>query len=370
MKKVLIIIAPMGFGPASKGLFIAEKLSLFTELTISTMGDAYDFIAKFAPSGVTCLRGGITSQFTFTQISCFDFIISINNVPAVVELTRVGLGNRVILFDDLLQWRQEKTKISLHNPILAYLVQDFPGVGQCTCTCQAQYIHLVSPIIWSSNRKLVQNMPKNGITLCFGGITSVLVGWNDVKILIKSLIMSTYEICKTIGIPLTVIGNEHLCELDLINDDFLKILGMVDPITSYELIANSQLLMTTPGIGTVYEGIGTSTPIMLMPPINSTQLQQYQVFVNSGFSHILQGCPILQQLYEIENSPWEQQATLCVNWLQQQIDELVILIRQSILAIYNEHNELKTKDIVIKQNNLFNNLSKLDINEILYKLIN
>lgn len=370
MKKVLMIIAPMGFGPASKGLYIAEKLSLFTELTITTMGDAYDFVAKFAPNGVICQCGGITSLFTFTQISCFDIIISINNVPAVTELTRIGLGERVILVDSLLQWRQEKTKIRLYKPILAYLVQDFPGVGQCACTCQAQYIHLIAPVLWSTGQKLTQNRIRKGITLCFGGVTSVLVEWDDVKTLIKSLIMSTYEICKIIGIPLTVIGNDRLREFNIVDDDYLKILGMVDPVISYELIANSQLLMTTPGIGTVYEGIGASTPIILMPPNNSTQLQQYQVFVNAGFSHILEGCTSLQQFYEIESFPWDQQASLCVKWLQQHIDELTVLLKQSILAIYDESKELKTKDIVIKQNNLFNNLNQTDINEILHKLIN
>ncbi len=33
MKKVLLIIAPMGFGPAAKGLYIANKLSTYTELS-------------------------------------------------------------------------------------------------------------------------------------------------------------------------------------------------------------------------------------------------------------------------------------------------------------------------------------------------
>jgi hypothetical protein len=370
MKKVLMIIAPMGFGPASKGLYIAEKLSLFTDLTITSMGDACDFVAKFAPANVTCKCGGITSLFTLGQIKRFDMIISINNVPAVMLLTKLGLGKRVILLDSLLHWRQEKTNMRLHQPLLAYLVQDFPGVSQCNPLYQAQYSRIVAPMIWSSNRTLAQKRARQGITMCFGGITSTLVHWDDIKVLIKTLIMSAYETCKILDIPLTVIGNDRLREFDISDEDSLKILGMVNPLVSYELIANSQLLITTPGIGTVYEGVGASTPIMLMPPTNSTQLQQHQVFVDAGFFHILEGCSTLQQLYDIKDFPWEQQAALCVDWLQHRIDELPTWLNQSIVAICDESGKFKTEEILKQQNNLFDNLNQSDINEILHQLIN
>jgi len=332
-------------------------------------GDAYAFLAKFAPAGTVCRCGGITRLFTAAQLASFDVIISINNVPAVIELTRIGVGERVILLDSLLHWRQGREKIRLYAPIWAYLVQDFPGVAQCSCPCPAHNIYLVAPMQWAPAVDRAQTITRFGVTLCLGGVTSALVSWDSIKNLIAALVMGTAAACKLLEIPLTVIGNDLLRELDVASYDSLSVLGMVDPLVASKLIAHSQLLMTTPGIGTIYEGLGTSTPILLMPPNNSTQLQQYQLLVNAGFPHVLAGCPALAQLYQIADCPWHQQADLCARWLHQQIDKLPVLVHQSISALYAGSVKFAHAAMIAQQRPLFNRLSRLDVNEVLQQLI-
>lgn len=369
MKKVLVIIAPMGFGPASKGVYLAEKLSLYSKLTLVSDGDAYDFVVQYAPSGTTCLRGGITHLFTVEQLRAFDTIISINNMPAVLLLSRAGLGKRVVFLDDLLHWRQGRSQIKLDEPIAAYLVQDFPVAVQCACPFSADEIHLVAPMHWSSGHYSTRDSSRHGVTLCLGGVTSAVVLWEDVKDVIKTLIEAAYGACERLGLPLTVIGNDYLRELDMGNENSMKILGMVNPQTSSQLIANSQLLMTTPGIGTVYEGLATSTPILLMPPNNSTQLQQYQMLSGAGLLHSLAGCAALPQLYQVGDQPWREQAALCFSWLKRQADDLPRLLNNALSSLDARDGRLNSEAIVSQQDLMFNRLSRLDINDVLRRLV-
>lgn len=143
---------------------------------------------------------------------------------------------------------------------------------------------------------------------------------------------------------------------------------MVDSLTSSHLISNSQLLIPTLGIGTVYEGIGASTPVLLLPPNNSTQLQQYRVFDDVGFSHILEKCSSLQKLYEIEIFPWEKQTILCLELLKQ-VENIDSLLEKSIIKINNKIQKNDTKELLSLQNDLFSKISHQDLYEILFKLV-
>ncbi|MDA1076765.1 MAG: hypothetical protein O3A63_18735 [Proteobacteria bacterium] len=368
MKNVLVIIAPFGFGPASKGLYIAEQLSGLARLTLTSSGDAYDFIIRHAPIGTVCRSGRVNQLFTATEVSTFDLIISVNNGPSITSLTRIGLGPKVVFVDSLMHWRAGQDEIVAHQSILAYLVQDFPGAAKHPRTCQSEIFELVAPMVWRNPDHRVAG-DRHGALLCLGGVTSALVRWQDINEVIEGLVEGVLVTCRGLNLPLTVIGNDSLKELKVAQAEGISIRGAVDPHTSSDLIAGSLLLLTTPGIGTVYEGFIAATPVMLMPHNNSTQLHQYRTLADLGIAHTLHNHPDLASLYQISDQPWNQHAAACTDWLKQHTADLQATLQRSISGICDPQGRLESDALLQTQAHVVDSLSKVNVIEVLKNLI-
>lgn len=370
-KQILIIIAPFGFGPAAKGLYLADKLAVDACLTLVSTGSAYSLVNETALEGVRCLNGRIHELFTISDLTRFNLIISINNAPAVHILSKAGFGGKLVFIDDLLQWRGGIDDINTEGKMLAYLVQDFPGAAEHLHLCHsyAQSTQLIAPMIWSRSSHSDYSSVRQGITLCLGGVTSPLVNWHSIRDQIEALICATYESCKNHAQHLTVIGNQSLSELEIGSLDGIDVLGAVSPQVSSKLIARSELLLTTPGIGTVYEAMVTNTPMLLLPPTNSTQLQQYKVFEEGGIAHVLQGSLLLEGLWEAFNLPWPEHAGHCVNWIEQYFAEVASSIECFISNTQAVSNVKNVEKLIEAQKSFMDGLSDISVIEILLELL-
>jgi hypothetical protein len=365
MQSVLLIVAPFGFGPAVKGLHVLRSLADRTDVTLVSDGDAYDFMASHISTEVSCRRGRVNRLFTPAQINQFDLIVSVNNVPAVRALTRIGMGEKVVLIDSLAHWRPGRDEIMTYEPIRAYVVQDFPGAKEAA-GCDARETHIVGPIVWESS--LSVSSKRQGIVLNLGGVTSAVVGWEKVAAGVGSLVRGVNRGCLSGEIYLAIIGNSRIGELLQDADTNVDVLGEVDPATSANMIAGSQGLLTTPGIGTVYEGMLAGTPMLLMPPGNSTQLCQYQILSDLGIWHSLHGHADLNSLFKILSLPWTDQAAQCHSWLNDNASSVEDCVAATTAEFVRETG-CSTDGLLGVQQKLAESLSTNHIQDVLLNML-
>lgn len=367
--RVLIVAAPFGFGPAAQSLILAHGLEQFAEITFSADRDAYEFIARHKPAKINCIRGPFSKAFANRQsMSDFDYFIGINHFPSIQHLARHGLASRAIFFDSLLPWRTAEAQAPIPPELLAYLVQDYPGAAGLLDRCTARIVALIAPLMWPLAQDVRQNV-RQEITLHLGGMTSPLAKWEAIVEPVGRLVSHISQLAGRYGLALTVIGSAHLKTLSLA-DGNLTILGDVSPEATARLIVHSRLLITTPGIGAVYEAMSYDTPLLLLPPMNSTQLDHYQVFTSHGLPGVLPSELYNQLIERAGKLDWEQQTRLCVRLLQVPTESLVAglpaFFETTLAGLADTHSF----DRLMKaQRRLFSTLSKSSMIDIVQNLL-
>lgn len=339
MKKTLIVAAPFGYGPAAKAIHIAEHLAGRTDVTIVSAGDAYRLIRKYTDPSVTCLSGTFQSVFETYQLASHDVFISINNAPAVTYLADSGYQYRTVFIDSLLPWRVQNDPANWQLPIQAYLVEDFPGSEVFLSHCLAERVELVAP---GFCRRVYREpgTERGNITLALGGITSPLVTWEAAGIPVARIIEGVMDLSRQYGTPVTIIGSEHLRRfLDRENQD-VEIMSAISPAQASKAISESGFIITTPGLGSVHQGIACDVPVLLLPPMNSTQLFHSRVFHRHKMPMTLASGPAVE-LFELSDIPsWHQQTRACIDWLH--ANQTILLPElpglMSILLSGDEHD--------------------------------
>lgn len=306
---VLIVAAPFGFGPAARSLNLAEGLKDVAQLFFFSDGDAYRFIEKHKPEASSCVKGIFAQTFPSPEsLTRYDLFICVNQAPAFEHLSKLGRANQTVFLDSLLRWRTEVAGATPKGG-LAYLAEDYPGAAQYLDKSAAQRVELIAPLVWPSR----YNSPvrRGGITLHLGGATSPLAPWEVLAGAIESAARRVAELAREHGSAVTIIGSAHLKRLPPLGDD-VTVLGDVSPELSATLIGNSVLLATTPGIGAVNEALARDTPIVLLPPMNSTQLAHYEVLSDCGIAGVLQPDIARRMIQTAKKLPWDQQTRLCL----------------------------------------------------------
>lgn len=313
--RVLIIAAPFGFGPPAKSLILARSLEGVAEVSFSADRDAHDFIARYKPTEARCVRGPFSRTFhDRDSLANFDYAISVNHFPAVQHLARLGLASRTIFHDSLLSWRTAESKAPIPPRLLAYLVQDYPGAADLVDRRAAGFVALTAPLMWPLAQDLPE-CPRRDVVLHLGGMTSPLAEWDDIAEPIGKLVSHISQVLSQHGLSLAVIGSAHLKTLSLA-DENVNVLGDASPETTTRLIARSRLLVTTPGIGAVYEAMANDTPLVLLPPMNSAQLHHYLVFTRHDVPGVMPPRIVSQLAERAGKLNWEQQTRLCLHLLQ------------------------------------------------------
>lgn len=370
--KLLLIAAPFGFGPAARALLLARAFCEHAEITLFSNMDALRFIERFRPPSTLC-RGGIFKQVYPDSVSLenFDYFISLNNDPAVNHLIKHGFADKTIFLDSILPWRAEQATIGFPRPIRGYLVQDFPGTSSYLDGRWAQTVELTAPAVWTSrtSRQVDDCSPKI-VTLHFGGATSPVVGWKSVSPLLENISLAALKLARHFAHKLVILGNPNASSLAVSREPDILVMGGVSPPEAAKIIERSAILLTTPGISAIYEAFACQTPCIVLPPMNSTQLHQYRVFINEGLPGSIDST--LERILYAKTSTmtWDKQSLHCIAWLSAHLAPALGRLEAEMTQMLDPASGLaRREEVNEKQLAFFNRLSGQQLVEVLAKII-
>ncbi len=376
--RVLIIAAPFGYGPAARALLLANALADLAAVTLLSSRDAYRFIAQHRAPPVRCLDGIFSRLYPSREaLAEFDTFISINNDPAVRHLVAMGLAERSIFVDSILPWRAEGAAAGFAQPIGAYLVQDFPGASRLLGACRAKRVELVAPMVWPrATAPAARDDEVDGrrIALHFGGVTSPVVPWDAIRRPIGAMVSLVADLARRHRRELTVLGNRHLGSLPLLSDALpgrgIRLVTEANPAEAAALVESAELLVTTPGIGMVYEAMAREVPTLLLPPVNSTQLHQYAVLTGLGYPGSLSEPAASALQRQTQGAPWDRQSVLAVRWLQANLDEALAELPSWLERLLADRDRGQARvDLLRRQRRLRDSLSQRDAVEVLRTIV-
>jgi aminodeoxyfutalosine deaminase len=355
--RVLIVAAPFGFGPAAKALILAHGLKDLADLTLFADREAWAFMDRHKPLTVAS-RCGIFGQVFSDRAALqeYDQIVSINHVPALVHLQALGLAKRTLFVDSLLAWREATTGTAVPPGLWGYLVQDYPGAAGLLDRTLAEQVALTAPLLWP----LPPPDPKairHGVVLHLGGITSPLVSWAQVRGSISALVKSVIDAAATHDQALTVMGSAQLADRDLGHGP-VSLQGAVSPESAARQIAGASVLITTPCIGAVFEALSQDTPVVLLPPMNSTQLLHHQVLTGAGLHSVLSSAHEAHLTAQACGLDRLRQTQLCLELLRQVAPQLAPALARRLSAVLASPPDVGGRDALLQdQRKLFAGLS-------------
>lgn len=367
--RLLLLAAPFGFGPASKALMVAQALHAAWDVTIVSARDAVRFIDRFKPADVRCLEGDLQPlPAESTALRAFDAFVSINHEPAVHQLVKLGLARRTIFFDSILPWRAIHSPGGFSEPILAYLVQDFPGTARHLDLCRAEHVRLTAPMIWASANEGAATAHRGDVVVHLGGVTSPLADWSTMATPVGTIVGQVSAIAARHDRAVQVVGSHHLSTLT-VPDPRCTLLGDVSPPEMAALLRDADLLVTTPGLGAIYEALALRVPVVLLPPMNSTQLHQYLAFTAEGLAGSC-ATPYHRVLTKgSQTLAWDRQTAFCIEGLERRLAEGLGRLPSHMHALLATDAQANRETTLARQDTFIGGLSHADAIDILLGLL-
>lgn len=322
MKRILIVAAPFGLGPAAKAFILASELCEGYKVSVLSAGHAAVFLKTYVGSQISVFDGQFRAVFPDRpSLDAYDGFVCIGQVPALLHLIGLGLGKKSIFVDSTSQWRQQVTNdlhlfssVRNHNDvaedthghkIAAHLIEDeLLEAGKTHDTTHAGI--RISPIIL---RKESQSSHRDIESFVFhtGGLFSPAVDPKWVGLYIDRLLLPLLQVIASFGRPLTVLGPVSWLEHRLRASN-VSFAGEVHPHESFRLISTASVLITTPGLGAIYEAISNTVPVIVLPPMNSTQIQHHRLWGQHGVPSLMH--PEIADLIpeRVLTLPWHKHA--------------------------------------------------------------
>ena len=143
----------------------------------------------------------------------------------------------------------------------------------------------------------------------------------------------------------------------------MNVLGNVSPASAFQAIGGTKLLITTPGNGAMYEAISKRTPLILLPPMNSTQLQHYRAMTGQGVAGILGEAARDALSARLVALPWQHQTPTLLNILAANASNILRMADAVFNRIFAKENDLNLEDYSAKINALWPSLSQVSPQE-------
>lgn len=358
-RNILISAAPVGFGPASKAWLIAAELRKRHSVTLNITGDAGDFLKANRWPDVPVVEGTFGDAFPDrASLAGFDAFIAVNQMVALSRLARMGMADRSILVDSLTHWRSKVDEIQAPGGLLAHLVQDYPAINGALSRTLPPGVTAVAPIIHRGE----QNNRRHGIVIHTGGMavpTDVGVPFREAVIQLFGL---TLEAALEKRSEIALLGNPYA--LDCVPGAArVKALGSVSPVQAAEAIGKAELLITTPGIGAIYEAIGQDTPVILLPPTNSTQISHYRVLRNQGMAGTLNQA-VLERLDQIaQQLPWQDHKPYLIEQLARNAPAALTGLKPLLNALLDPAHQAQRTEAILAGREMFTGLTTLPVTQ-------
>lgn len=328
-RRVLIVAAPFGLGPASKALIIAEFLGSEHRVSFSCEEGPAGFVRANAPPGAEVLVGRFRERFESREsLAYFDAIISVNQVPALHHVCALGLAQRAIFVDSLAGWRAEAEPEGAPKGLLAHVIQDEipdPAAPRHPLPPGAQ---LCAPLLWPSAQVPIVG-ERRGVIVHAGGMRPSGSSRAAVAAIATALIVPIVMHARSRREEVALLGNADVFG-GLPQLPGVTVLGSVSPAQALAAIGHAELLVTTPGIGAIYEAMSCRTPVLLLPPMNSTQARHARVLAGHGIPTVI-GVRTLEQLGErLAALPWQHQTAALLGSLAQHAGQLSVRARATL----------------------------------------
>jgi len=362
MKQILIIAAPFGFGPPSKALILAEYLRGQYRVSISSMGSAVEFLRANAPKGVDIVQGLFRKTFaTRENLTGFNAFISVNQVPALHHLAALGFAERSVFVDSISQWRAEFEPGNLPEGLLAHIVQDeFPESATDRVRYPASAV-VTAPLLWPDEVRPATD-ERRGVLVHTGGMISPTAGMDLVSVITSDLIAPILASISGYGHKVSLLGNADAFR-GLPGTLEVNVLGSVSPASAFQAIGGAKLLITTPGNGAMYEAMSKRTPLILLPPMNSTQLQHYRVMTGQGIVGIL-GDPVRDALSaRLTVLPWQHQTPTLLKILAANTSNILRMADAVLDRVFAKEGDFNLEDYLAKVDLLWASLSQVSPQE-------
>ncbi len=298
MKNILIIAAPFGLGPAVKAHILASAFIDCFNVSIFTAGHAAAFLRKHVQTEVCVLDGQFRASFPERgALEAYDGFVCIGQVPALQHIRSLGLGGKCVFVDSTAQWRQQvhehvntptfeadsAKKGIVSDAFAGYFIEnELPEYGfERKPDSHATFI---SPIVWHG-AGVASSTAFESIVFHTGGLFSPAVRPHLVRAYIDRILLPLLAVLSRSSLPVTVLGpmEAFRCNVEMPN---IHLAGEVHPRDAARMISSS-ILISTPGLGAIYDAISASAPVILLPPTNSTQIQHHRLWTQYGLPTLM-----------------------------------------------------------------------------------
>jgi hypothetical protein len=135
------------------------------------------------------------------------------------------------------------------------------------------------------------------------------------------------------------------------------------PHLPIQAIGGAKLLITTPGHGAVYEAMSKRTPLILLSPMNSTQLRHNRVMTGQGIVGIL-GDPARDALSaRLASLPWQHQTPTLLKILAANASNILRIADAVVDRVFAKERDLNLDDYLKKVDILWASLSQVSPQE-------
>lgn len=367
-KSVLIVAAPFGFGPASKAWLLSEALHTRYALTVNVQGPAAEFLRANLAPGIRLAQGKFGSCFPdAAALAGYDAFVAINHVPALRQLDDRGLIDRAIFIDSLSHWRTEVEGSGYPQGLLAHLVQDYPASSRAAASPPQPGAITVAPMM-APGAKETRPAERSGIVVHTGGLTNSLPSGDTFARAVSALFGTVLARTGERGEPVSFLGNPALFAHVAGSQDARHLPG-VSPAAATEAIAGARLLITTPGIGAVYEAMACGTPTILLPPTNSTQSYHFDVLTGLGLAGTIEPANQRAMRAVLNRTDWSQHSTLLLTALARDATRLLARLDHWLDVCLDERRADERAMLVERARGIFAALSTTPAEQVIDKAI-
>ncbi len=278
--KILCEAVSFGFGPASKLLSLSEELSKRYSLDLIGSGCSFALLSKtnVFDKKILCDTSNYSEILGAISFSDYDLVISVMN-PV---FGRVALEQKckLVVVDSLFHIWDTIDPVWLDCNLL--IVQAFAKEQSELKKYHLPNARMVGPIVSTQIPRKNSNA-KSNILINFGGADYPYVSdFKNIVFFIRKIIK------QLVGIPgfenkTVSIGPRCLPELK-----DLEGLGVHINTFSHndflQQLSQANVLLTIPGLTTVFEAFHISIPTLFLPPLNYSQLLNSRVIYSKGAS--------------------------------------------------------------------------------------
>jgi hypothetical protein len=116
--------------------------------------------------------------------------------------------------------------------------------------------------------------------------------------------------------------------------------------------------------------MANATPLILLPPMNSTQLFHYQTLTSLGMPGSMSPEVVETFFRDIAKAGWEQQTPLIIGWLNRNHGALIPELPMWIDRLFRSADgDMARKKVLDVQKNIFDTLSKTSATELIRHLV-